>query len=332
MLKLTKDQAVKVVEHAREVLQIEAEGLQALTDNLNSSFALLVDLILASKGRVVVTGLGKSGLVGRKITATLNSTGTQSVFLHPVEAMHGDLGIVGADDVVIAISNSGETEEVNRTLPSIRRIGAKVAAFTGNPDSTLAALADIVVDVHVDKEACPLGLAPTTSTTAALAMGDALAVALIHITRFGPDDFKARHPGGSLGERLGVRVDQMMLAGEDVPRVGPEAGFQRVIGEMDEKGAGATLVVGPDETLIGIVTDGDLRRALRKYPDLSSKAAAELMTPSPYSLRPDLTAAQALTLMENRAITVLPIVDNENKVLGLVHLHDLLGRDAFKAP
>ncbi len=317
------------IDCARDVLRIEADGLLELVDKVDESFARLVDLILEATGRVILTGLGKSGIVARKIVATLNSTGTQAVYLHPVEAMHGDLGLVGPGDVVIALSNSGQTDEVNLILPAIKRLGAKVAALTGNPESNLARQADLVIDVGVSREACPLGLAPTSSTTAALAMGDALAVALINRTHFTPEDFRARHPGGSLGERLRYQVSEIMVTGTKVPRVGPEATLQEVVQVVDRGDLGTALVVDDQDRLLGIITDGDLRRALRDGPSIYDLAAGDLMTADPHAVSPELTAVKALTLMETKGITALPVIDARNRVLGVIHLHDLLGREEF---
>ncbi|MBU0514922.1 MAG: KpsF/GutQ family sugar-phosphate isomerase [Proteobacteria bacterium] len=323
------DQAKAALEQAREVLRIEADGILALVDKVDERFARLLDAVLDSPGRVILTGLGKSGIVARKIVATLNSTGTQAVYLHPVEAMHGDLGLVGPEDVVIAISNSGETDEVNLILPAIKRLGAMIAAFTGDPDSTLARQADLVIDVGVPREACPLGLAPTSSTTAALAMGDALAVALINHTEFTPEDFKARHPGGSLGERLQFSVSEIMVTGPKVPTIGPAATLEEVVRVVDEGDLGTALVVEDQGRLQGIITDGDLRRALRRGRDVHDLAARDLMTAQPATVGPDLRAAQALTLMESKGITALPVVDSRGRILGIVHLHDVLGRQEF---
>jgi arabinose-5-phosphate isomerase len=326
---LNPDQAAETIDCARDVLRTEADGLLELVDKVDESFARLVDIILEATGRVILTGLGKSGIVARKIVATLNSTGTQAVYLHPVEAMHGDLGLVAPGDVVIALSNSGQTDEVNLILPPIKRLGAKVAALTGNPESTLARQADLVIDVGVSREACPLGLAPTSSTTAALAMGDALAVALINRTHFTPEDFRARHPGGSLGERLRYKVAEIMVTGTKVPRVGPAATLQEVVQVVDRGDLGTALVVDDQDRLRGIITDGDLRRALRDGPSIYDLAAGDLMTADPHTVSPELTAVKALTLMETKGITALPVIDALNRVLGVVHLHDLLGREEF---
>lgn len=315
---------------AREVLTIEAEGIAGLIAKIDHSFLHAVNLIYRSSGRVIVTGIGKSGIVARKLVATFNSTGTPALFLHPVEAMHGDLGMVSPEDVVLALSNSGETNELTILLPSIRRLGVPLIALTGRPDSTLARSSAVVIDVGVPREACPLGLAPTASTTAALAMGDALAVALLTRRGFQPSDFRRFHPGGSLGARLSLAIGEVMLTGDRIPLGRPEHALPQAIVEMDDKRLGTLLVVNPARILLGIVTDGDLRRALRKYGNLMDKKVQEIMTPAPQTIGPQVLASQALELMEQQAITVLPVVDEQNRVLGIVHLHDLLGRGEFK--
>lgn len=319
-----------VIEQAKEVLKIEAMGILSLVDRVGPEFERAVDMILGSKGRVILTGMGKSGLVGRKITATFNSTGTPSLFLHPGEAIHGDLGMVTAEDIVLAISNSGQTAEINHILPILRRMGTKIISFTGCIDSPMAEESDVVIDVGVEREACPMGLAPTASTTATLAMGDALAVALIHRRRFNRDDFRRFHPGGSLGERLGITVKEIMLTDEHVPTVTIRAALKAAIEEMDAKKMGATLVVDDDRRLKGIITDGDLRRALLKRENVHSMPVSEVMSTSPKTIGEEQTAAEALGIMELYAITLLVIVDKRNRIKGVVHLHDLLGRDEFR--
>jgi arabinose-5-phosphate isomerase len=322
--------AANLLDLAREVLTIEAEGIATLVPRLGASFIKAVDLIFRAKGRVIVTGVGKSGLVARKLVATLNSTGTPAVFLHPVEAMHGDLGMVSREDVVLALSNSGETKELTILLPSLKRLKVPVIAFTGRSASTLAKESQVAIDTGVPREACPLGLAPTTSTTAMLAMGDALAVALLSKRDFKASDFRRVHPGGSLGARLAVAISEVMLTGDRIPLTRARQPLSQVIAEMDAKKLGATLVVDRNRVLQGIVTDGDLRRALRKWGDILAKQAREVMTPRPHSIGPGALASQALQLMEHHAITVLPVVDEAQKVIGIVHLHDLLGRGEFK--
>lgn len=314
---------------AKEVLAIEAAGIRGVAARVGAEFERAVGLILRSKGRVIICGIGKSGLIGRKIVATLNSTGTGAIFLHPVEAMHGDLGILAKNDVVVAISNSGETAEVCSLLPSIKHRGASLIALTGAPRSTLGRAADVVIDVGVKKEACPLGLAPTASTTAALAMGDALAVALLSARNFNHADFRALHPAGALGERLKVKVSEVMLAGAAIPRVSPDTPLPLAIKEMSRKGLGATLVVSAEDELVGIVTDGDLRRTIERHQSAAGLTAADAMTRRPKTIGQDALAAQALDLMEKSLITVLPIVTGEGRLAGILHLHDLLGKGSF---
>jgi len=319
-----------ILKQAKEVLQIEADGILAVMDRLDKHFAKMVDLIYRSKGRVIVTGIGKSGIVARKIVATLNSTGTRSLFLHPVEAMHGDLGMVSSDDVVIALSNSGETDELNMLVPSLKRIGCTLIAFTGQVHSTLGRQSDIVIDVAVDREACPMGLAPTASTTALLAVGDALAVTLIRKRHFRAKDFRQFHPGGSLGQRLTLKVREIMLTGKSIPKVQEGQNMRRVIQEINRLQLGATLVVKKGNILVGIVTDGDIRRHLMTEQDIYERPVEEVMTSKPKTLGPDSLASQALSLMEKNQITVLPIVNPVHKVRGILHLHDILGKGAFR--
>ena len=320
-----------IVKQVKEVLKIEAEAILGLMDKVNSEFERAVELILNSKGRVILTGMGKSGLVARKISATLNSTGTPSLFLHPAEAIHGDLGMVTPDDIIIAISNSGQTKEINHLLPILKEMGAKIIGFTGQKDSPMASLCDVVIDVGVEREACPLGLAPTASTTAALAMGDALAVVLINERRFSKGDFIRFHPGGNLGERLSLSVREVMLTGDNIPVVELGTPLGKAIEEMDRKGLGATLVVDKDKKLQGIITDGDLRRALlkKKKRDILKISVDEIMTKGPKLIDEDQSAAEALWIMEFYGITHLVILDRNRKVKGILHLHDLLGREEF---
>jgi len=317
------------IREAQEVLRIEAEGILALIDRVGESFVRAVDLIYASTGRVIVTGIGKSGLVGRKIVATMNSTGTPALFLHPVEALHGDLGMVTAGDILLALSHSGETE-VNDIIPPVRDLGARVIAMTGDLDSTLAHQADLVLDVGVAREACPLGLAPTASTTAQTAMGDALAVALIHRRRFNSKDFKRFHPGGSLGERLSLAVREVMTTGERVPRVPGDMLLGEALEIMSRGNLGVLLVVDEDAVLTGVFTDGDLRRSLLSRADVHGLTVAEVMTPRPKKIGRETTAAEALEVMQQHEITVLPIVDDQGRLLGVVHLHALLGKGKFR--
>jgi arabinose-5-phosphate isomerase len=320
-----------LLKEAQSVLEIEAQGILDLIPKLGPDFEQAVEAIYHLKGRVILTGIGKSGIVARKIVATLNSTGTPSLFLHPVEAMHGDLGMVTSKDIVLAISNSGETGELAVILPSIKQMGTKLIAFTGNRESTLAKQSDLVIDVGVEKEACPLGLAPTTSTTAALAMGDALAVALIKRRQFNHRDFQRFHPGGSLGERLSVKVSEVMLTGEKIPIVYPGQTLIEAIQEMDTKDLGATLVVeGSEQILTGIITDGDLRRIIKRKTPIEDTLVEQVMTRNPKSISPDNWAVEALEIMEQYLITVLPIVDSRRQVKGILHLHEVLGKGEFK--
>ncbi len=319
-----------VIKQAKEVLKIEAQGILSLVDRVGPEFEKAIETIMKAKGRVILAGMGKSGLVARKIAATLNSTGTPSQFLHPAEAIHGDLGMVTSDDVVVAISNSGQTTEINNILPMLKKIGAKIIGFTGGMDSPMAEACDLVIDVGVEREACPMGMAPTASTTAALAMGDALAVVLINRRHFNQDDFKRFHPGGSLGERLAVKVREIMLTNDRIPMVPLGSKVQQVIEEIDAKKVGATLIIGKDRKLAGIVSDGDLRRALLRHKNIHGMKIEDIMSPSPKTIDESQTAAEALGLMELNAITHLVIVDKHNRVKGVVHLHDLLGRKDFR--
>jgi arabinose-5-phosphate isomerase len=319
-----------VLKQAKEVLQIEAEGILGVVDRLDNNFVKMVDLIYACKGRVILTGIGKSGIVARKIVATLNSTGTRSLFLHPVEAMHGDLGMVSSDDVVIALSSSGETDELSMLIPSIKRIGCPLVAFTGRVDSTLGRQSDIAIDVGVEREACPLGLAPTASTMALLAVGDALAVTLIRKRKFRSSDFKKFHPGGNLGQHLSVKVRKIMLTGKKVPMVSNKQTMRHVIQEINRMQLGVALVVERDNILVGIITDGDIRRCLMTQEHIYDLPVEDAMTKTPKTLGPDSLASQALSIMEKHQITVLPIVNPVQKVRGILHLHDILGKGAFR--
>ncbi len=326
---MNEDKSV-IIEEAKEVLRIEAEGLMQLIDRLDSGFTAMVEHIYATSGRVVVGGIGKSGIVGRKIVATLNSTGTRSFFLHPVEAMHGDLGMVGPDDIFLALSTSGETDELNVLVASIRGVGCTVISFTGNRESTLAQNSDIVIDVGVDKEACPLGLAPTASTTALLAMGDALAVTLINKKQFTSSDFKRFHPGGALGHRLSSRVADIMLMGDAIPRIFLNDTMQAAIQMVDRMELGATLVCSEANELVGIVTDGDIRRCLAEKGDVWGVPVEAVMTRDPKCARPETPAYDALDLMEKHEITVLPITTDDGAICGILHLHDILGKGEFR--
>jgi arabinose-5-phosphate isomerase len=318
------------IEQAVEVLKIEANGILQLAEKIDDNFTKMVDLIYKSRGRVIIGGIGKSGIIGRKIAATLNSTGTRSIFLHPVEAMHGDLGIVSHKDVFIALSNSGETDELNILLPSIRNAGCPIIAFTGNKNSTLAKNSDTVIDVGVGPEACPLGLAPTTSTTALLAMGDALAVVLINKHKFTPTDFKKFHPGGNLGHRLSsFKVKDIMLTGNTIPIVNEKTDMATALEILDNQRMGVVLIAKPDHSLAGIITDGDVRRMLVKKIDVFKKTVDEQMIENPKSIDENAPLYDALTIMEVHQITVLPVIDIEKKIAGVLHLHDILGKGAI---
>jgi arabinose-5-phosphate isomerase len=316
------------LELAARVLRIEAAAVHGLVARLDARFEQAVALLARCRGRVIVTGMGKSGLICRKIAATLASTGTPAFFLHPAEALHGDLGVVTGDDVIVALSHGGETPEVIRLVEIAKRLGARLIALTGHRQSTLAQVADIHLDCGVDEEACPLNLAPTASTTAALALGDALAMVLLTEKGFRADDFAYRHPGGSLGKRL-MRADQLMHAGETMPVVGEDTELREVIYEMSRKGLGVTCVVDPGGHLAGIVTDGDLRRLMMRDQDITHRRAKEIMTRTPVTIAVDVLAAEALQVMEARRITSVPVVDGTGKPLGVLHIHDLWRTELF---
>ena len=312
---------------AQKVLQMEAEAILDLIPRVDEHFDAAVDMILDCEGRVIMTGMGKSGIIAHKISATLASTGTPSFYLHPAEGIHGDLGMVTADDVIIAMSNSGETGEVLNILPSIRRIGAKIIAMVGNTDSTLAKNADVVLNVGVKKEACPLGLAPTSSTTAALAFGDALAMALMGKHHFTSNQFAVFHPGGSLGRKLLLTVGDIMHCGGENPVVKGSATVTEALFIITDKGLGAVSVVDEDNIMIGLLTDGDIRRGLSKGVDFLKRPVTELMTKDPKFVTREKLAAQALHIMEShrpKPITVLPVLDEERHVIGLLHMTDLV--------
>ena len=319
-----------IIDDAKKVLEIEAQGILELSKRIDDTFVEMTALIYKSTGRVIIAGIGKSGIVGRKIAATLNSTGTRSLFLHPVEAMHGDLGIVCSDDIFLALSNSGETDELNILLAPIRKIGCKVISFTGNKESTLAKNSDIIIDVGVEKEACPLGLAPTASTTALLAMGDALAVALINKNDFKSSDFKRFHPGGALGQRLSRQVADLMLTDSSFPRVYEGASMYEAIKETDRLALGVALVIRRDETISGIITDGDIRRTLVTQTDFMGRAVDDFMTKNPHVVHPESPVYDALNIMEQYQITALPVIDASHRAKGIIHLHDILGKGEFK--
>lgn len=315
---------------AKEVLSIESEGILAVRDNLGVEFEQAIDIIMACPSRLVVTGIGKSGLVGQKISATLNSTGTPSFFLHPVEAMHGDLGMVAPTDVVLAISYSGETSELNRLLGSFKERNIQIIALSGVTTSSLARHAIVTLNVAIPKEACPLGLAPTTSTTATLAMGDALAVALLNRKQFRAEDFRRNHPGGSLGERLKVAIREVMLTGDRVPVVTGGVSMATAIAELNQKNLGAVFVVNSSGVLQGIVTDGDIRRMLSSGGNINEISLDHGMTCNPVAIVSSLMAVDALSLMQQHEVTVLAVVNGRGHLLGIVHLHDLLGKGEFR--
>ena len=314
------------IKRAREVLKIEAESILNLINKIDDTFAEAVDIIYKSKGRVIVTGIGKSGLIGKKIVATMTSTGTPALFLHPVEGLHGDLGIVTRDDVMLAISNSGETEELNRIISSIKDINVPLIAFTGNINSTLARLSDVTIDVCVQREACPFGLTPTSSSTATLAMGDALAIALITKRNFTEKNFFKFHPGGSLGQRLMAKVRDIMISDERIPKVMPGTTALQAVSVIDEKNVGFVIIADEENHLLGIITDGDLRRFIRTGVSLAGKTVDEIMTKSPKTIPPDKSIADTIEMMQKDEITTLVVVDAEDRIDGYIHLHDILGR------
>jgi arabinose-5-phosphate isomerase len=315
-----------IIKRAKQVLQIEARAIEQLIGRINEQFVQAVELILACEGKVVVTGVGKSGIIGQKIASTLASTGTPAFFLHSTEGSHGDLGMLGKKDIVVAISNSGETDELSQILPLIKRYGNKLIALTGKVTSTLARAGDVVLDVSVEEEACPLGLAPTASTTATLAMGDALAVALLEKRGFKKEDFAILHPGGKLGKRLLLKVRDLMHVGDELPMVYEETLMKGALVEITSKRLGVTGVMNKRHELVGIITDGDLRRALERHTDLLERTAGEIMTQNPKSIEADILAAQAVQRMEEHSITSLFVFDKagEKTPRGILHLHDLL--------
>jgi len=308
----------------RRVLEVERDALSALLPRVNGAFADACSVMLACRGRVIVTGMGKSGHIGGKIAATLASTGTPAFFVHPGEASHGDLGMIMRDDVVLALSNSGETAEVLTILPLIKRMGVPLIAMTGRAGSTLAKTAEVHIDVSVAQEACPLNLAPTASTTATLAMGDALAVALLETRGFTTEDFAMSHPGGTLGRRLLLKIRDVMQVGARIPKVGAAVTLSEALLEMTRKGLGMTAIVDADDRAIGVFTDGDLRRVLDAGVDIRRAKIAEVMTRGGKSAKAEQLAAEAVNLMEKHKITALMVLDDEHRVLGVVHMHDLL--------
>lgn len=316
-----------MIEEAKKVLEIEAAAITALIERVDGEFTAAAEKMLTCQGRVVITGMGKSGHIGKKMAATFASTGTPSFFLHPAEGIHGDLGMVTAADVVIAISSSGESQEVVNILPAIKRIGASIIAMSGRRASTLGRAADIFIDVSVKQEACPLGLAPTASTTATLAMADALAIAMLTTRKFTPADFALYHPGGALGRRLLLTVEAAMHKNEENPLVSPVTTVKEALFVITAKGLGAASVVDQEGRLLGLMTDGDIRRLLEKGHEFLERRVDEVMTKSPRTITPDKLAAEALRVMESnqpRPITILPVVDEKNRAIGIIHLTDLL--------
>ncbi len=323
----------EILAKGREVLQLEASAVGTLAERIGEGFIRTARLLQTTKGRVIVTGMGKSGHIGRKIAATLSSTGTPAFFMHPGEAAHGDLGMVTPGDVVIALSNSGKTPEILALLPELEKLGARLIALVGNPDSPLAAAAEAVLDASVEREACPLNLAPTTSTTAALALGDAVAVALMELNSFQADDFARYHPGGKLGERLrSLKVKDLLISGNDFPVVPTSADFKAVVEELSGKRQGITAVIGETGALAGVISNGDILRAMTVGEGYAKLTASELMSSNPRTAQLDDTAEEAVALMESHNITALVVIDEKNQPLGLVHLHDALGRGEFWTP
>jgi arabinose-5-phosphate isomerase len=319
-----------MLNRAKEILALERAGIEEVEKNLDENFLQALDLILSLRGRVAVTGVGKSGIIGRKISATLSSLGTPSFFLHPVEALHGDLGTLTKDDLLIAISYSGNTLEVCELVEIVKRRGIKVIAMTGNPESPLAKLADVALNTKVPREACPFNLAPTTSTTATLALGDALAVCLFELRGLSSEDFRRNHPGGALGERLKVKVKEIMLNGEAIPKVLTGTPLNEAVYILDKKRLGGVIVVDRGDHVLGIFTDGDLRRLITKTKHLPEVTIDEVMTKKPKLIEENRLAAEALELMERHLITLLPVINEDEKLVGVLHLHDILGKGTFK--
>jgi arabinose-5-phosphate isomerase len=314
----------KIYQIAQAVLETEAQAILNLRSRINEDFVKACKLLLECNGRIIVTGIGKPGHIGNKIAATLASTGSPAFFMHPGEASHGDIGVITKKDVVIALSNSGNTEEILAILPTIKLLGVPLISITGNPNSTLAKTADINLDVSVEKEACPLGLAPTSSTTATLAMGDALAIALLETRGFTTEDFARSHPGGTLGKRLLLKVDNLMHVGDAIPKVKKDTLLTAALIEITNKRLGMTIVTNDDNTLAGIFTDGDLRRVIDKNLDIHKTKIASVMTTSCKTIAPGMLAVEAVKIMEQHRITALVVVDKNNIPIGVIHMHDLL--------
>lgn len=314
----------KICELGRAVIETETHAINALTRRIDQNFAHACQYLLASEGRIIVLGMGKSGHISKKIAATFASTGSPAFFVHPGEANHGDIGMITPKDVILALSNSGETDEILSLLPFIKRLGIPLISMTGNKHSTLAKAANVNIDVSVEKEACPLGLAPTSSTTAALVMGDALAITLLQTRGFTEEDFALSHPGGSLGRRLLLKVDEIMHTGDAIPKVNFDALLKTALVEMTHKKLGMTTIVQNNDELAGIFTDGDIRRAFDSNADIHSTEINQIMSKNPKVIQPDMLAAEALHIMETHKITALIVVNDSNKPIGVVHLHDIL--------
>ncbi len=315
----------EIIDQAKKILKIEADAVEALINRIDESFVEAIDIMYACSGKVVVTGMGKSGIIGKKIAATLASTGTPALFLNPAEGSHGDVGMVSKGDVVLAISNSGDTEEITRILPTLKRLDIRIISMTGSKDSLLSRSSDVSLDISVHEEACSMGLAPTASTTATLAMGDALAISLLNKKGFTEEDFALFHPGGNLGKRLLLTVEDLMHSGDAVPVVRTDTLMKEAIIEISSKRLGITAVTNNNRILEGVITDGDLRRGLEKWgEDFFSLQAGDVMTHRPKNLRKNMLAAKAVALMEKYSITVLMVTDDDNNIDGILHLHDLL--------
>jgi len=317
---------MNILNEIRKVIEIEAQEIYALANKVNEKAVKAVELLYLCKGRVIIVGMGKAGLVGRKFASTLSSTGTPAIFVHPAEAIHGDLGIIGKQDIIVLISNSGETEEVLKLIPHFKRFNIKIISLTGSKNSTLARLSDVVLDVGTTQEACPIGCAPMASTTTTLAMGDALAAALMIKRRFSKKHFAIFHPGGILGKRLLLKVDGLMATGNDIPLVKPDTTFKDVIYEITSKSLGAAFVVDEQRFLLGIFTDGDLRRLMQDSSngDFLNGSIKDVMIKNPVKIHKEMLAAEAIQIMEKKAITVLPVVNKEEAVVGALHMHFLI--------
>jgi arabinose-5-phosphate isomerase len=314
----------EIIKTGKNVIRIEADAIAHLEESINNEFINAVETIYRAKGRVVLTGMGKSGLIARKIVATLNSTGTAAIYLHPTDALHGDLGMVRKEDVVVIISKSGSTDEISKLLPMFKRLGVKLIAMSGKPDSQLVKECDVFLNISVKEEACPHDLAPTSSTTATLVMGDALSVSLLQKRGFTAEDFALLHPGGSLGKRLSLKIDEIMIKGDGVPIVKENSSIKDIIIEMTSKRLGTTCVIDVDGKLSGVITDGDLRRLLEKTMDVKNLVATDIMSKNPKVTDKDYLASFALQIMESHKITSLIVADHDKKPIGIIHLHDLI--------